>query len=99
MKLLAVLRSSKKALINIKNNDQKCFLWFHIRHTNPIKIHPEKIIQEDKYLLIILIMMELGFLLEKKILARLKKRTISPLTCFVMKISWFFEFTFQIKNL
>ena len=99
MKLLAVLRSSKKALINIKNNDQKCFLWFHIRHTNPIKIHPEKIIQEDKYLLIILIMMELGFLLEKKILARLEKRTISPLTCFVMKISWVFEYTFQIKNL
>ena len=48
MKLPAVLRSSKKALINIKNNDQKCFLWFHIRHTNPVKIHPERIIREDK---------------------------------------------------
>ena len=32
--------------------------------------------------------MGLGFLFEKKILARLKKRTIFALTCFVMKISW-----------
>ena len=43
VKLPAELRSSKKGLINIKNNDQKCFLWFHIRHTNPVKIHPERI--------------------------------------------------------
>ena len=35
-------------------------------------------------------MMELGFLIEKKILARLEKRTIFVLTCFVMKISCFF---------
>ena len=28
------LRNSKKSLINIKNNDNKCFLWCHIRHLN-----------------------------------------------------------------
>ena len=48
MKLPAELRSSKKGLINIKNNDQKWFLWFHIRHTDPVKIYPERIMQEDK---------------------------------------------------
>ena len=42
------LRSSKKGLINIKNNDQKCFLWCHVRHINPVKIHPERITREDK---------------------------------------------------
>ena len=27
----------------MKNNDQKCFLWCHVRHINPIKEHPERI--------------------------------------------------------
>ena len=37
------LRSPRKGLINIKNKDQKCFLWCHVRHTNPSKEHPERI--------------------------------------------------------
>ena len=32
-----------KGLTNIKKNDNKCFLWCHIRHLNPLKIHPERI--------------------------------------------------------
>ena len=32
----------KKGLINIKNNDQKCFFWCHVRHINPAKDHPGK---------------------------------------------------------
>ena len=40
--MLDELKNSKKRLINIKNND-KCFLWCHIRHLNPLKIHPERI--------------------------------------------------------
>ena len=39
IKLPVELRSSKKGLINIKNNDQKC-LWCHVRHINPVRIHP-----------------------------------------------------------
>ena len=35
-------------MINIKNNDQKCFLWCHVRHVNPVKIHPERITREEK---------------------------------------------------
>ena len=37
-----------KGLVNIKNNDNKCFLWCHIRHLNPLKIHPEKITKAGK---------------------------------------------------
>ena len=44
------LRSSKKGLINIKNNDQIFFLWCHVRHINPVNIHPERITQNDKKL-------------------------------------------------
>ena len=41
MDLPVELRSPKKRLINIKNKDQKCFLWCHVRHINASKEHPE----------------------------------------------------------
>ena len=50
IKLSIQLKRPKKGLINIKNNDQKCFLWCHIRHINPVKIHSERITQKDKEL-------------------------------------------------
>ena len=31
---LPELKKSKQDLINIKNNDNKCFLWYHVRHLN-----------------------------------------------------------------
>ena len=42
------LRNPRKGLINIKNKDQKCFLWCHVRHINPSKEHPERIKKTDK---------------------------------------------------
>ena len=51
VKLPAELWSSKKGLINIKKtNDQKCFLWCHVRHVNPVETLPERITREDKNL-------------------------------------------------
>ena len=50
MKLPVELRSPRKGLIKIKNKDQKCFLWCHVRHINPVNIHPERITKEDKKL-------------------------------------------------
>ena len=32
----------------MKNKDQKCFLWCHVRHINPPKEHPEIIKNIDK---------------------------------------------------
>ena len=75
------------------------FLWCQVRHVYPVNIHPEIVRREHKNLLKILIMMVLGFLCQKKILARLKGKTIFVLICIVMKTKWFFEFKFQIKNL
>ena len=37
------LRKPRKGLIIIKNKDQKCFLWCHVKHINPSKEHPERI--------------------------------------------------------
>ena len=48
MNLPVELKSSRKGLMNIKNKDQKCFLWCHISHINPSKEHPERIRKIDK---------------------------------------------------
>ena len=48
MNLPVELKSPRKGLINIKNKDQKCFLWCHVRHINPSKEHPERIKKTDK---------------------------------------------------
>ena len=42
------LRNSKKGLINMKNEDEECFRWCHIRHLNPQTKYPERIKKEDK---------------------------------------------------
>ena len=42
------LRNSMNAFVIIKSNGNKFFLWFHIRHLNPLKIHPERIKKADK---------------------------------------------------
>ena len=48
IKLSKELNNPKKGLINICNNDNKCFLWCHIRHLNPISDHSTRIKKEDK---------------------------------------------------
>ena len=48
IKLTDKLKTPMKGLINIKNNDNKFFLWCHIRHLNFVKRHPERITKENK---------------------------------------------------
>ena len=43
-------RSPRKGLINIKNNDQTCFLWCHVRHINLVEQHPGRIKKTDRRL-------------------------------------------------
>ena len=50
MKLATKLESPKNGLFNIKNKDQKYFLWCHVRHVNVAEIHPERITGEDREL-------------------------------------------------
>ena len=47
IKLPVELRSPEKGLIKIKNNDQKCFLWCHVRHIITVKINPERVTLKD----------------------------------------------------
>ena len=48
MNLPIELRNPRKGLINIKNKNQKCFLWCHVRHVNASKEHLERIKKVDK---------------------------------------------------
>ena len=40
--------STKKAVINMKNNDDQCFKWSVVRALHPVDIHPERITKELK---------------------------------------------------
>ena len=45
------LRNPKKGLINIKNKDDECFRWCHIRHLNPQIEHPVRIKKGDRQMI------------------------------------------------
>ena len=47
IKLPDYLSHSRKGLINLKNNDNECFRWSHIRYLNPKNIHPGRIHKDD----------------------------------------------------
>ena len=42
------LQNSTKGLINMKNKDNECFRWCHIRHLNPQNKDPQRIKKTDK---------------------------------------------------
>ena len=42
------LRNSRKVLINLKNKDNECFRWCHVRHKNPVQRNPQRITLKDK---------------------------------------------------
>ena len=48
IQLPSELRNSKKGLINMKNEDNECFRWCHIRHLNPQDKYPQRIKKSDK---------------------------------------------------
>ena len=68
------LKKSMKGLINIKNNDNKCFLWCHIRHLNLVKTHPERIAKEDKNMVDDLDYEEIKFPVSKKDSAKIERQ-------------------------
>ena len=44
------LKNPMKGLINIKNNDNNCVLWCHIRHLNLAERNPQGIARKDRVL-------------------------------------------------
>ena len=98
VKIPVELRSTRKELINIKNKDQKCFLWCHVRHINPLKEHPERTTKEDKELFKDFYYDKVDFPVQENDFGKIEKRATFTLMYFVTKMGWFFQNTFQIKN-
>ena len=48
IKLPQELRHHRKGLINMKNDDNECFRWCHIRYLNPQDKYPQRIKKSDK---------------------------------------------------
>ena len=42
------LRNSSRGLVNLKNEDNECFRWCHIRYLNPQEKNPQRIIKSEK---------------------------------------------------
>ena len=87
------LRNSKKGLINMKNKDEECFRWCHIRHLNPQIKYPERIKKEDKKMINELTMMESISLYPKSTTIKSKNGTASESMCLVMKMDNHSPFT------
>ena len=68
------LGNSVKALINIKSNDNKRFLWCHIKHLNPLKIHSERITKAYKNMVNDLDYKGIKFSVSKKDFNKMEKK-------------------------
>ena len=87
MDLPVELRSPREGLINIKNKDQKCFLWCHVRHINPSKEHPKRIKKTDKKIAKKLDFDEIEFPVKEKDSNKIEVKNNLCINVF----GWFFE--------
>ena len=79
------LKNPMKGLINIKNNQNKCFLWCHIRHLNLVKKHPKKIAKEDKNMIRDLDYESIKFSVSKKDYCRIERQNNICINAFCYK--------------
>ena len=78
------LKKSKKRLISIKSNDNKCFPYCHIRNLNPLNKNPERITKVDEKIVNDLNYKDIKFPVSKKDYKMIKKKYLHQ--CIIMKI-------------
>ena len=71
IKLPNELKHPMKGLINFQNNDNKCFMWCHIRHLNLSGVKLERIKKEDREVCKNSIIKRLIFLFQRKVMVKL----------------------------
>ena len=69
-------------LINIKNNDNKCFFGGHIRHLHSVKIHPERITKVDQKMINDLDCQGIKFLFSKHDYCRIERQKSTCINVF-----------------
>ena len=75
------------------------FFWCHVRHINPIKIHPEKITQKDKELANDLDYDEIEFPLLKEDFNKIEIKNNICINAFFHENKLNFQSTFLIRDL
>ena len=98
MDLPVELKSPRKGLINIKNEDKKCFLLCHVRHINPLNEHLEKNFKNGKDIAEELNYDGTEFPVEEKDFSKIEIKNIICINVFGCEKK-FFQFIFQIKKL
>ena len=94
------LQNPAKGLINIKNKEDKCFRWCHIRHLNLQKTNPQRIKRVDKQFIEGLDHTNIEFPVSQRQYNKIEKQNdISESTCLVMKKDNHSLFTFLKKSL
>ena len=88
-----------KGLTNIKNNDNKWFLWCHIRHLNLVKRHPEIITKEDKDMINDLDSEGIKFPVSEKDYCKIERQNNICINVFCYENGLTYLFMYQIKNL
>ena len=92
-------KNSRKGLINIQNDDNKCFLWCHVRHLNLIDKNPQRITKKNQELVSKHDYDGINFTVSKKDYCKIEVQSKIFLMCYVLKIKQFILFSYQIKNL
>ena len=41
--------SNKRCIVNVKNSDQKCFLWSVLAHLHPVSNHRDRVSNYEAY--------------------------------------------------
>ena len=76
-----------KSLINIKNNDNKCFLWCHVRLLNPVERNPQRITIKDRELVNKLIYERINFPVSRKDYCKVEIKNNICINVFCMTIT------------
>ena len=82
IELARKLKNAMKCLINIKKNDNKWFLWYHISYLNPLKIHLERIIKADKNMINNFDYNGIDFPISKTDFGKIEKKNIALMFCY-----------------
>ena len=85
IQLPSELRNSAKGLINMKNEDNECFRWCHIRHLNPQDKDPQRIKKVDKLYVKNLDYSGIQFPVSKKQYHRIEKQNKININVFCYK--------------
>ena len=93
------LRNAMEGLINIKNNDYKWFLWYHIRHLNTLKIHPERTINADRKMANNIGHVDIKLPVSKKHYSKIEQKNNICINAFSYENDLVYAvYTFQIKK-